>query len=103
MKNNHDSMVTGVLFKKFHWTRDGKPLNYNPLKRPMRQQWEGTVTENGAFYITKRETLKKYGNFLGGNIGVFEMRREQAIDIDEPSDWEEAEILFRQFRKDKQK
>ncbi|MES2087644.1 MAG: acylneuraminate cytidylyltransferase family protein [Patescibacteria group bacterium] len=94
VKGGYDSMLTGVLFKNFYWTREGVPLNYNPLKRPMRQQWEGTVTENGAFYITTPDTLRTHGNFLGGKIGIYEMPKDIYVDIDEPSDWEKAEKMF---------
>ena len=86
-----DSMLTGVRYKKFWWTLDGKPLNYDYLKRPRRQEWEGVVNENGAFYITKREILDTVKNRLGGKIGIFEMPEDKAVDIDEPSDWIEAE------------
>jgi CMP-N-acetylneuraminic acid synthetase len=96
IKEGYDSMLTGVSFRKFYWTKDGKPLNYDYLKRPRRQDWDGTITENGAFYITKREILDKYKNRLGGKIGVYEMSEDKAIDIDEPSDWESAsEILLK--------
>lgn len=86
-----DSLLTGVLYKKFYWTPDGKPLNYDYLNRPRRQEFEGVVNENGAFYLTKKEILKKNKNRLGGKIGIFLMPEEKAIDIDEPSDWPIAE------------
>ncbi len=101
VEGKHDSMVTGVLQKKFYWTREGTPLNYNPLKRPMRQQWDGTVTENGAFYVTRPATLRKYGNFLGGKIGVYEMPKEIFVDIDEPEDWALAEKMLLEIKKKK--
>jgi len=50
----YDSMVSGVTLKRFFWTHDGKPLNYEPVKRPLRQEWDGTVMENGAFYVTEK-------------------------------------------------
>lgn len=94
----YDSMITGTLHRRFYWTRDGKPLNYNPLKRPRMQDWEGTVTENGAFYITTPKILKKYGNFLAGKIGVYEMTPEKSVDIDDENDWLEAEKLLKKYK-----
>ncbi|MSU55036.1 MAG: acylneuraminate cytidylyltransferase family protein [Candidatus Taylorbacteria bacterium] len=82
-----DSMVSGVQLKRFFWTHEGVPLNYNPLKRPLRQEWNGTIMENGAFYITKREILDTLKNRLGGKIGVFKMPEHTAVEIDEPEDW----------------
>ncbi len=94
-KHQHDALLTGTRHKRFYWTPEGKPLNYNPLKRPRTQDFEGTITENGAFYITRNTTLEKYKNFLGGTIGIYEMSPEQAIDIDHQSDWDEAERIFK--------
>ena len=90
-KNNFDSLLTGVSYKKFFWTKDGKPLNYDYKKRPRRQEFEGVVNENGAFYITKRSILDEHKNRLGGKIGIFEMPEDKAVDIDEPDDWSKAE------------
>ncbi len=94
-----DSMITGTSHKHFYWTHEGKPLNYDPQKRPRTQDFKGTITENGAFYITRPSTLKRYKNFLGGKTGVYEMRPEQDIDIDNPSDWNEAKKRFKKTRK----
>jgi len=100
MKNDCDSLLTGVLHKKFYWTLDGEPLNYDYLKRPRRQDFGGVVHENGAFYLTKKEILFKNKNRLGGKIGIFLLPEEKAIDIDEPADWPLAEKhLIHQFKK----
>ncbi len=94
-----DSLLTGVLHKKFFWTPFGIPLNYDYKKRPMRQDFEGVVHENGAFYLTKKEILLKDKCRLGGKIGIY-VFPEGAVDIDEPADWMEAETaLLKKFGK----
>lgn len=82
-----DSLVTGVEWKRFFWTRDGKPVNYDPQNRPRRQEMDGWLMENGAFYFTKRSILEQCRCRLGGKIGVYEMDPANALEIDEPSDW----------------
>lgn len=94
-EKSFDSMVSGVLLKRFFWTPDGTPLNYNPLKRPRRQDFSGTVMENGAFYVTKRKILEDTKSRLGGKIGVFQMAEYTATEIDEPEDWARAEGIFK--------
>jgi len=94
IKNKNDSMVTGVTSKRFYWSKNGNPINYNYLRRPRRQTFNGIIMENGAFYITKRGILEKYRNRLGGRIGVFEMPQETACEIDEPEDWKIVEALL---------
>ena len=87
IRNDNDSLLTGVLTKRFYWTKDGDAINYNYRKRPRRQEFDGSIMENGAFYITRRAILKAYKNRLGGNIGIFEMSENTAQEIDESSDW----------------
>jgi N-acylneuraminate cytidylyltransferase len=87
IEGNYDSLFTGIETKRFYWTKQGTPLNYDYMKRPRRQDFEGSVLENGAFFITKREILKNCGNRLGGKIGIYIMPEYNAIEIDEPDDW----------------
>ncbi len=82
-----DSLLTGVLEKRFYWSPDGKPLNYDPLHRPRRQDFAGSIVENGAFYITRRSLLASASCRLGGRITVFVMNPETFHEIDEPGDW----------------
>ncbi|MFA6294946.1 MAG: acylneuraminate cytidylyltransferase family protein [Candidatus Paceibacterota bacterium] len=99
LDKKYDSLLTGVKLKKFFWTIDGKPLNYDYMNRPMRQNFDGVVNENGAFYITRNKTLKKYRNRLSGKIGLYLMSPEKYIDIDKPEDWIEAEKMLKSMYK----
>jgi len=87
-------MLTGVVIKRFLWSKDGKPLNYDYKERPMRQQFEGSIIENGAFYITKKEILENEKNRLGGTIGVFVMPEQNEVELDELADWEKLEKII---------
>lgn len=89
-----DSMLSAVRMKRFFWNDDGTPINYDPLSRPRRQEFRGTLMENGAFYVTKRSVLQRYQCRLGGKVGVFEMDESVSIEIDEPDDWEPVERLL---------
>lgn len=93
-EGGHDSLLTGVLTKRFFWTPDGRPLNYIPRSRPRRQDFQGSVMENGAFYITRRETLLAERCRLGGRIAVHVLPEESAVEIDEPADWTVVERLL---------
>ncbi len=89
-----DSMLSAVQSKRFFWNKDATPINYDPLHRPRRQDFAGTLMENGAFYITKREILERSRCRLGGRIGIFEMDESTAVEIDEPDDWQRVERLI---------
>jgi N-acylneuraminate cytidylyltransferase len=90
-----DSLVTGVTVKRFFWGHDGKPHNYDPKNRPMRQDWKGVVMENGAFYITRKKILDEHKCRLGGKIGVYIMPDHTALEIDEPDDWKKITKLIK--------
>lgn len=90
-----DSLLSGVALKRFFWTPDGRALNYDPLHRPRRQDFDGTVMENGAFYFTRRDLLTGTGARLGGRTGVHVMHEDSAVELDEPVDWPVVERLLR--------
>lgn len=87
----YDSILSVVRQKRFVWKENeegiASPVNYDVYHRPRRQEFDGYLVENGAFYMCSRESLLRTGNRLSGNIGVVEMREESYFEIDEPSDW----------------
>ena len=91
-----DSMLSAVRTKRFFWGDDATPINYDPLHRPRRQDFRGTLMENGAFYITQRAILQRHQCRLGGRTGIYEMDESTAVEIDEPGDWERVERLLLQ-------
>lgn len=85
-----DSVLSTVRQKRFCWEeKDGfvNPLNYDYNTRPRRQEFDGYLVENGAFYITSRELLLKSKCRLSGRIKTVEMSEDTYFEIDEPSDW----------------
>jgi len=93
--NGADSLLTCVRIKRFFWTDDGRPINYDPTNRPMRQDFNGTLMENGAFYFTKRDVLIEHKCRLAGKICVYEMPEYMTAEIDEPEDWAQVEVIMR--------
>ncbi|MFR1380503.1 MAG: cytidylyltransferase domain-containing protein [Clostridium neonatale] len=94
-----DSVLSVVRQKRFVWeSLNGKCIskNYDYMNRPRRQDFEGFLVENGAFYITKRDDLLKTRCRLSGNISYIEMPEETYFEIDEISDWIIIENLLKQ-------
>lgn len=94
LEKEYDSLLTGVRVKKFFWSDDNTPVNYNPANRPRRQDFKAFIMENGAFYITKRSILEKQKCRLGGKIGIYEMDPETSNEIDETEDWDIVENIL---------
>ncbi len=91
---NFDSVVSVVKTHRFTWNRNGTPQNYDYLKRPRRQDFEGLLIENGAVYCSTKLAFLESKNRLSGKIGVVEMPEETLIEIDLNSDWIIAENLL---------
>lgn len=98
-KEGTDSVLSTVRQKRFNWKIDEKgnaiPTNYDVFKRPRRQEFDGYLVENGAFYITSKKELLETKNRVSGNIKAVEMNEDTFFEIDEPSDWIIIESLMK--------
>jgi N-acylneuraminate cytidylyltransferase len=83
----YDSILTCVRNYRFFWNADGTSMNYDYRNRPRRQNFDGMLMENGAFYINTVKNILASGNRLSGKIGIYEMPEYTATEIDEPDDW----------------
>lgn len=95
MNGGYDSILTCVRNYRFYWSEDGRSINYNYMNRPRRQDFNGLLMENGAFYINIVKNILITGNRLGGKIGIYEMPDYTGAEIDEPDDWIILENLMR--------
>lgn len=93
-----DSVFSGFLSHYLLWTlsnHKGTPINYDPKKRPNRQDMKNNVIENGAIYITKNSLFKKTKCRISGKIGIHIMPEEYSIQIDQKSDLMIAEQILK--------
>lgn len=92
-RHSADSLVTAVRAHRFMWhvdknTGEASAKNYVPEKRPRRQDWEGELVENGAFYFTARDLFEKTECRLGGKKVLYEMPEHTLVELDSMVDWE---------------
>lgn len=96
-----DSVFSAVRRYQFLWTSMpngmAHPYNYDIYHRPRRQEYDGYLVENGAFYITSKERLLSTKNRISGNIRALEMRDVSLYEIDELSDWVIIETLMKKM------
>ena len=91
---------------RFLWKiEDGlaAPKNYEPSKRPRRQDWEGELIENGAFYFFDVKQFRATNSRLHGKIVALEMAEETLVEIDSLTDWKIVEFLAAEQFKDEPK
>ena len=96
-QENTDSVFSVVRQTRFVWKIENGyayPINFDYSKRPRRQEFDGFLVENGAFYITSKKALLKSGNRMSGNIRAVEMEEDSYYEIDEETDWIIVEQLL---------
>jgi N-acylneuraminate cytidylyltransferase len=95
-KSGADSALSCVRTKRFYWSENGTPLNYDFRARPRRQEFAGWLMENGACYINSAANILRDKCRLSGRVYAHEMPEETAVEIDDPSDWSVVEKLLRE-------
>lgn len=104
-KQDTDSVLSVVRQKRFFWATDDRgvahPTNYDVFHRPRRQDFDGCLVENGAFYITSKKMLLESQNRVSGTIRTYEMDESTYFEIDEPDDWLIIEEQLKERKKRK--
>lgn len=93
-EKNADSLISSVHRHQFIWDTKGNPINYDPLSRPRRQDWDGYMIENGAFYINSRQNILNSHCRVSGKIAYWEMSQKTLFEADEPQDWQIIESFL---------
>lgn len=84
----YDAVLSGVSSKRFFWNPiNNHPINYDVYQRPRRQDFDGLVMENGAFYISRVSDILESKNRVSGNIGLSIMPEYTGLELDESIDW----------------
>lgn len=87
-----DSLVSVCASHDFLWTSRpglslGEPVNYDPLRRPRRQDMAPQFRENGSLYVFSAAGYEKHRCRLFGRIALHEMPAMMSLQIDSPEDW----------------
>jgi CMP-N-acetylneuraminic acid synthetase len=83
------------LQTRLYW-KDGAPINHNPKELLRTQDLPPVYEENSNLYIFSRQSFVNAGCCrIGRKPRMFEIEKLEAVDIDEPQDWEIAEVLYK--------
>lgn len=98
LQEDADSLFSACHIEGFIWQSVGgriSPVNYEPERRPLRQELEKEIVEeNGSIYIFKPWVLRQHHSRLGGKIAIYPMSRLSSLQIDRPADLELAEKVL---------
>lgn len=97
-EKKYDSVLTGCKFHTFSWKKQSDstvvPIDYNPKKRPNRQEMELPLFENGAVFATTYSAFVKSQCRISGKIGFYKMPLDTSYNIDTKNDLLDAEKLM---------
>jgi CMP-N-acetylneuraminic acid synthetase len=90
-----DSLFSVTRWQTRLYFKDGSAVNHNPRELIQTQDLPPIYEENSCMYLFTRENLIKRQHRIGANPILFEIPRLEAVDIDEESDFEIADLLMR--------
>ena len=94
--NQFDSLFSVTRLQTRLYWKDGSPVNHNPDELLRTQDLPPVYEENSNFYIFSKKSFVDAGESrIGLKPQMFEINKLEAVDIDEPEDWEIAEVLYK--------
>uniref|UniRef100_A0A182Y8Q1 Uncharacterized protein n=1 Tax=Anopheles stephensi TaxID=30069 RepID=A0A182Y8Q1_ANOST len=69
-------------------------INFDPMARPRRQDWDGELVEAGMFYFSQRQLVMDMGIFQSEWCTVVEVDEQDALEIDSVRDLTLARVLI---------
>jgi len=96
-KDRYDSLTTVTDVKQHLWL-DEKPMNYKPSDSPNTQDLPDIVSLTYGISIISKENMIKYRNMVGKKPLFYKLDDFEAVDIDNPIDFEFAEFLYKKYR-----
>ena len=96
----YDSVLSVNELKEFLW-KDGKPFNYSPESIPRTQDLEPLFTETCGMYAYSKELILKENRRIGHNPYLLKVSKIEALDVNEPIDFEICNAVFNAMNKGK--
>ncbi|HEY59398.1 MAG TPA: acylneuraminate cytidylyltransferase family protein [Anaerolineae bacterium] len=92
---SYDSLFSVTRLQIRLWDALAKPINHNPDILLQTQDLAPVYAENSCIYLFTRKTLEKKQNRLGEHPFLFEIKAQEALDIDKEQDFLVAELLMK--------
>ena len=93
ISGEYDSAFCAVKLQDYLW-QDGKPLNFDATNVPRTQDLKPIYQETSGVYVFTKEVFEKYKCRIGMKPFIKEVSFREAVDIDNPEDFDLAEIML---------
>ena len=93
-----DTALAVIPFHYFLWRQTGEDaigINHDKSVRPLRQQRQPQYLETGAVYVMRAPGFLQKRHRFFGKTAIYVMPAERRLEIDDPVDFEVAEVLMR--------
>jgi CMP-N-acetylneuraminic acid synthetase len=94
----YDSAFSVQSLQEFLWL-DNKPVNYDPALIPRTQDLVPFFYETTGLYIYSKKILELQGRRIGVKPYLIEVSKIEAIDINEPIDFNIADAVFNSIQR----
>ena len=94
-QNEYDSLFSVTRLQTRLWDRFTQPINHDPEVLLQTQDLPPVYEENSCIYIFTADNLRARRNRIGRKPLMFETPVEEALDIDEESDFLIADLLMK--------
>lgn len=91
----NDSLFSVTRWQTRFYDRDGNAVNHDPRELIQTQDLPPMYEENSCIYIFTRANLLAKRHRISDHPLMFEIPRLEAVDIDEESDFQIADLLMR--------
>lgn len=88
----YDSAFCALKLQDYLW-QDGEPLNFEASNIPRTQDLKPIYQETSGVYVFTKEVFEKYHRRIGKKPFVKEVSFKEAVDIDNPEDFQLAQAL----------
>jgi CMP-N-acetylneuraminic acid synthetase len=90
----YDSLFSVTRLQTRLYDKDGRAINHDPRELIQTQDLPPVYEENSCLYLFTRENLIKNHHRIGGKPFMFEIRADEAWDIDEELDFAICDFLM---------
>lgn len=89
----YDSAFCATKIQDFLW-QDGKPLNFDATNLPRSQDLKEIYRETSGVYVFTKDVFNKLHRRIGETPFIKEVSYKEAVDINNPEDFELAQALL---------
>jgi len=91
----YDSLFSVTRLQTRLWDENTKPVNHDPNILLQTQDLPPIFEENSCIYLFTAEKLRERGNRIGEKPLMYEIKPDEALDIDEETDFMIADIILK--------